>query len=225
MENVTFQSFVEVDGIDYEKVIRHNESLFNAYAASEDSNVIAEFVQFNGAAIKKISSHVENYERLSTDKEDIRSEIVLACIEKFKTDTRYDEYFFKNVEGVIKDRLCVNASCAPKMSRATKMRYLRDEKELPSQAPMEEAYYRLSKEKAYPKKATSVDVMFEIINYDVDWTRAKECLTEREALMLVMIYAEKIPATKVAKQLNLSARQVRYTTNKALTKCQQQLGI
>ena len=30
MENVTFQSFVE-DGIDYEKVLRHNESLFNAY--------------------------------------------------------------------------------------------------------------------------------------------------------------------------------------------------
>lgn len=224
MENVTFQSFVE-DGIDYEKVLRYNESLFNAYVESKDSNVIAEFLQFNGAAIEKISSHVENYEHLSTDREDIRSEVILACIEKFKADARYDEYFFKNVEGVIKDRLCVNASCAPKMSRATKMRYLRDGKEIPSQAPMEEAYYRLSKDKAYPKKATFVDIMFETIDYEIDWIRAKECLTEREALMLVMIYAEKTPATKVAKQLNLSARQVRYVTNKALMKCQQQLGI
>lgn len=225
MENITFQSFIEVDGINYEKVVRYNESLFNAYAESEDSNIIAEFIQFNGAAIEKILSHVENYERLSTDREDIRSEVILACIEKFETDSCYDEYFFKNVEGIIKDRLCVNASCAPKMSRSTKMRYLREEKEIPSQAPMEEAYYRLSKEKAYPKKATFVDVMFETINYDIDWTRAKKCLTKREVLMLVMIYAEKTSARKVSEQLGLSVRQVRYTANKALMKCQQQLGI
>lgn len=215
----------------YERYTLYNEYLCDLYRNEDTTKsvrqeVLNNFISENYGAIEKMIQRLARFEHLSTDLEDIRSEVTLACIEKFVADESYDPYFFKNVEAKIKDRLVKVSSCAPTMSRSTLQRQLRAvasgkklATDIPRAVPFDQAYMRRSKDRAFDIPAVADKGLRRSYEKGFDIAELRAILSDEEFYLLYRIYGEKASQAEVSNETGKSKRQVAYATQKALKKC------
>lgn len=215
----------------YKKFALYNKNLRELYSdelatKSARQEVLNNFISENYGAIEKIIQRLAHFEHLSTDCEDIRSEVTLACIEKFVADESYDPYFFKNVEAKIKDRLVKVSSCAPVMSRSTIQRQLQAVKsgkktsvDIPKAVPFDQACMRRSKDKAFDTPVVADEGLRRSYEKGYDTAELRTILSDEEFYLLYSIFGEKTPRTEIAKETGKTMRQIEYATKKALKKC------
>lgn len=202
------------------------EKLAECEDAEERKSLLNEFITSNMRAIEKTVRKLARYELCNViSADDIRSEVILICLEKFSKDAKdgsYDLYFFKNVSRIAEDAL-VKTGSEFSVSRSSIMRYSREDRlaDLPTTIRLVDGSFMDSSSKSPFSSSTDL----ESVDCRLDWEIARQDLSERERQSLMMYHGAGYSRREIAEELGISVRMVDYALAKGLEKSRQNLGI